>query len=178
MAVEKSKRNHSLLALAGFGAAALAAGWVGSRYSPRDARTQLWYRRLKKPSFNPPQYVFPVVWTALYALMAASGWRVWRTEDSRERSRALYLWASQLVSNAAWTKIFFGEHRPVLALADVIGLESQIVRYIATVNKVDRPAAMYFVPYAGWVAFATVLNAAIARLNPDARKKYPRPRAA
>ena len=176
--MKKSKRHSSLLALAGFGAAALAAGWIGSRYSPKDTRTRLWYRRLKKPSFNPPQYVFPVVWTALYALMAVSGWRVWRSEDSPERSRALSLWASQLVSNAAWTKLFFGEHQPVLALADVIALESMVVRYIVTANKVDRPAAACFVPYAGWVAFATMLNADIARLNPDARKKYPRPRAA
>jgi tryptophan-rich sensory protein len=176
--VKKSKRGGSLLAFAGFGAAALAAGWVGSKYSPRDARTQLWYRRLKKPSFNPPQYVFPVVWTALYALMAVSGWRVWRKEDSRERSRALSLWASQLVSNAAWTKFFFGDHRPVLALADVVVLESMLVRYIAITKEIDRPAAACFVPYAGWVAFATVLNADIARLNPDARKKFPWPRAA
>lgn len=176
--MKKSKRSHSLLALAGFGAAALAAGWFGSRHSPNDARTQLWYRRLKKPSFNPPQYVFPVVWTALYALMAVSGWRVWRTEDSQERSHALSLWATQLVSNAAWTKFFFGDHRPVLALADVVAMETIVVRYIATANKIDRPAALCFIPYAGWVGFATVLNADIARLNPDARKKFPRPRAA
>lgn len=176
--MKESTRNHSLLALAGFGAAALAAGWFGSRYSPRDARTRLWYRRLKKPSYNPPNYVFPVVWTALYALMAISGWRVWRTGDSRERSQALFLWASQLASNAAWTKFFFGKHRPVLALADVVGLESLVVRYIATAKKIDRPAALCFAPYAGWVAFATILNADIARLNPDARKKFPWPRVA
>jgi len=176
--VQKSKRSQSLLALAGFGIAALAAGWVGARYSPNDLRTQLWYRRLRKPSFNPPQFVFPIVWTALYALMALSGWRVWRTEASQDRSRALYLWASQLASNAAWTKIFFGEHRPVLALADVVLLESLVARYIVTANKIDRTAALCFVPYAGWLGFATILNADIARLNPDARNKYPRPRAA
>ena len=119
-----------------------------------------------------------MVWTALYALMAYSGWRVWRSESSPARSRALFLWASQLTSNAAWTKLFFGDHRPMLALADVALLESQVVRYIATANKVDRAAALCFVPYAGWVAFATVLNAEIARLNPDARQKLPRPKAA
>src|SRR5581483_8336140 len=98
-----TNKSKSLLALAGFGAAVAAAGVFGARYSPRDARTKLWYSRLEKPSYNPPDYVFPIVWTALYSLMAISGWRVWNGENSEERSRALRLWAAQLVSNAEWT---------------------------------------------------------------------------
>lgn len=173
-----AKNTKSLLALAGFGAAVAGAAWFGSRYSPKDPRTRLWYSRLEKPSYNPPDYVFPIVWSTLYSLMAISGWRVWQGEDSPERSRALRLWAAQLASNAEWTKLFFGEHRPVRALADVVALESMIVRYIATARKVDTGAALCFVPYAAWVGFAAVLNADIARRNPDARKKFPRPRAA
>ncbi len=173
-----AKNTKSLLALAGFGAAVAGAAWFGSRYSPKDPRTKLWYSRLEKPSYNPPDYVFPIVWSTLYSLMAISGWRVWQGEDSPERSRALRLWAAQLASNAEWTKLFFGEHRPVRALADVVALESMIVRYIATARKVDTGAALCFVPYAAWVGFAAVLNADIARRNPDARKKFPRPRAA
>src|SRR5580700_1912748 len=92
--------TKSWLALAGFGAAVAGAAWFGSRYSPRDARTKLWYDRLDKPSYNPPQYVFPIVWSSLYTLIAISGWRVWREEDSNERSHALALWAGQLASNA------------------------------------------------------------------------------
>ena len=173
-----SRKNKSLWALAGFGAAAAAAGLFGARYSPRDARTKLWYSRLDKPGFTPPEYVYPIVWTSLYALMAVSGWRVWNAEDSPERSRALRLWAGQLTSNAEWTKLFFGLHQPRWAVADVIALETMIAKYIATTSKVDRTAAMCFVPYAAWVAFATVLNVEIARRNPDANKKFPRPRAA
>jgi len=60
----------------------------------------------------------------------------------------------------------------------VAALESMIVRYIATARKVDTTAALCFVPYAAWVGFATVLNADIARRNPGAWKKFPRPRAA
>jgi tryptophan-rich sensory protein len=173
-----SNKTKSLLALAGFGAAVAGAAWFGSRYSPKDPCTRLWYSRLDKPSYNPPDYVFPIVWSSLYALMAISGWRVWQEEDSPERSKALKLWAAQLASNAEWTRLFFGEHRPVRALADVAALETMIARYIATARKVDSTAALCFVPYAAWVGFATVLNADIARRNPDAWKKLPRPRAA
>ena len=73
---------------------------------------------------------------------------------------------TQLSANAKWPKLFFGKHQPTLALADVIALEGLIVSYIAAAKKVDRVAAGAFLPYAAWVAFATVLNAEIARLNP------------
>ena len=71
------KNSRSWLGLLGFGAAVAAAGWFGSRYSPRDTRTKIWYNRLDKSPLTPPNYVFPVVWTALYSLMAIGGWRVW-----------------------------------------------------------------------------------------------------
>ena len=113
------KSTRSLLALAGFGLATAGAAWYGARYSRSGARSS-WYRSLNKPKFTPPDQVFPVVWTTLYALMAWSGYRVWSAAPSRQRNTALRLWMSQLAANAKWSKLFFGEHRPGLALADII----------------------------------------------------------
>lgn len=168
-------RQYSRLALFGFGAAVAVAGWFGARYSPRDPRTRLWYRRLDKPPYDPPNYVFPIVWTALYSLIAISGWRVWQQKDSPERSRALRLWASQLATNAEWTRLFFGQHRPKHSLANVLTLQALIITYILAAREVDTTAAALFYPYAGWVAFATLLNAEIVRRNPDAERLLPRP---
>jgi tryptophan-rich sensory protein len=158
-------RTGSLLALAGFGLATAGAALYGARYSRgnRDG----WYRDLRKPSFTPPDNVFPVAWTTLYALIAYSGWRVWSAAPSRQRDAALRLWISQLAANAQWSKLFFGQRRPTLALVDVFALEGSIIAYIAAAHKVDRAAAYAFLPYAAWVAFATVLNAEILRLNPQ-----------
>jgi len=161
-------RSKSWLALLGFGAAVAGTAYAASRYSPRDAGTRLWYERLDKPDFNPPNSVFPIVWTSLYALMAISAWRVWQAEASPERSKALRLWATQLAANAEWTKFFFGERRPRRALLDVIYLECLIIAYIRQANKVDKAGAACFVPYAAWVGFAGLLNEEIVRRNPDA----------
>ncbi len=157
-----------MLALAGFGLVTAGAAWYGSRYSAKASRDS-WYRQLDKPSFTPPDAVFPVVWTSLYALMAWSGWRVWCASPSRQRSAALRLWISQLAANANWSKVFFGDRRPGLALADVIALKGMIASYILMARKVDGAAANAFIPYAAWVAYATVLNAEIARRNPRAQ---------
>ena len=158
-------RSHSLAALAGFGLATAGAAWYGSRNS-RSASRDRRHSQLKKPSFTPPDEILPIVWTSLYAMIAWSGWRIWSAAPSRERKHALRLWISQLGANAKWSKLFFGEHRPALALADAIALEGMIFSYVKAARKVDRAAANAFIPYAAWVAFAAVLNSEIARLNP------------
>ncbi len=168
------KTSRTSLGLLGFAAVVAAAGWYGARHSPRDLRTRLWYNRLDKPAWNPPQAVFPIVWTALYSLIAIAGWRTWMQESSPARSRALRLWAAQLATNAEWTNLFFGRHNPKQSLIDVISLEAQIVGFIKTVKEVDSAAAACFLPYAAWVAFATLLNAEILRRNPNAERMLPR----
>jgi len=64
---------------------------------------------------------------------------------------------------------------PAWSLADVLSLESAVLRYIAEARKVDKAAARLFVPYAAWVAFAALLNEEIVRRNPDAKEMLPRP---
>jgi len=158
--------SRSLLALAAFGLLTAGAAWYGSRHS-RNANRDSWYRDLDKAGFTPPDAAFPVVWTTLYALIAWSGWRIWSAAPSRERNAALRLWISQLAANAKWSKLFFGQRKPRLALADILALEGAIISYITAAHKVDRAAANAFIPYGAWVAFAAVLNAEIIRRNPN-----------
>jgi tryptophan-rich sensory protein len=157
------RQSRSLLVFAGFAAATAGAAWYASQYSKgyRDR----WYRELDKPRFAVPEKMIPAVWTALYALIAWSGWRVWCAAPSKHRSAALRLWVSQLVANAKWPEIFFREHKLVRSLADSIALEGSILSYIKVAGRVDPPAARAFIPYAAWIAYTTALNAEIARRN-------------
>ena len=164
------RRPGSFFAFAGFAAGTIAAAWFGSRYNPSKGETKIWYKTLRKPAYNPPRAVFPIVWPILYGLMTWSAYRVWRHESSPERSRALALWAAQLGTNAAWSKLFFGEHRPDLALVDVDVMRALIVAYMESAYQVDRTAAAAFVPYLGWVTFARKLNKEIVRRNPPERR--------
>jgi translocator protein len=127
---------------------------------------QRWYRRLEKPPFQPPPAAFPIAWTGLYALIALSGWRVWRNPSGPARSLALELWGVQLGLNAAWSWLFFGKRRPRAALAEIGVLWVAIAGYTAAARRVDRPAAAMMAPYLGWVAFAALLNGELVRRNP------------
>ncbi|HET7461394.1 MAG TPA: TspO/MBR family protein [Longimicrobium sp.] len=153
-------------ALAGFGAAVVGAAVAGSLFTPRGGRTRAWYDALDKPSFTPPKWAFPVAWTALYTMIAASGYRVWRGPDSPARSRALALWRAQLGLNAAWTPLFFGAKNPEVALGDIGLLLPAIAAYANEARKVDAAAGWLMAPYLGWVGFATALNTGIVRRNP------------
>lgn len=121
-----------------------------------------WYETLAKPPFNPPNWLFAPVWTILYVLIAIAGWRIWRIASS---ATAMKLWWLQLVLNFLWSPVFFGLQQIGLALVVIVALLVTILAFIAAAWNLDRTSAWLFVPYAAWVAFASLLNASILFLN-------------
>ncbi|WP_417769438.1 TspO/MBR family protein [Stappia sp.] len=121
-----------------------------------------WYAELAKPAFNPPAWVFAPAWTVLYILIAIAGWRVWLREPT---GRVMQLWCLQLVLNFAWTPVFFGAHLVGLALVIILLTLVAILGFVALAWRAHRFAAVLFLPYAAWVAFATLLNVSIVMLN-------------
>ena len=124
-----------------------------------------WYRDLSKPWFNPPDWIFGPVWSLLYCSMGVAAWLVSRKGNAQFLAWPLGLFLLQLVFNALWTPLFFGMHRPGLALLDIIALWLAIAGTTISFYPVSRVAAYLFVPYWLWVSFATLLNAAIWWLN-------------
>ena len=124
-----------------------------------------WYQALEKPPFNPPDWLFAPVWTVLYVMMAVAGWRVWRAHGLRGARAALALFAIQLALNLAWSFVFFGYRLIGAALVEIVVLLVAIVTTTILFWKRDRIAGALFIPYAGWVAFAMMLNFALWQLN-------------
>ena len=131
-----------------------------------DTGSSDWYQALVKPTFQPPGWVFGPVWGFLYAAMGVAAYLVWmRREAGPLRTKALGWFVVQLALNASWTPVFFGAHRIGLALVILVALWFAIVGTILAFRRVDKTAAALLWPYLAWVSFATVLNAAIWRLN-------------
>jgi translocator protein len=131
--------------------------------------TGAWYERLKKPSWVPPNWVFPVAWSTLYLLMAFAGARVVALVDVAPRAAvlALMFWALQIAANTLWTPIFFGLRRIRAALPVMAILWGAVLGCLLTHWRVDVWAGLAFVPYLVWVTVAAALNLSVARLNPD-----------
>ncbi|WP_182085878.1 TspO/MBR family protein [Aureimonas sp. ME7] len=129
---------------------------IGSGNTPDD-----WYRHLQKPWFNPPDWIFAPAWTVIYVLVAIAGWRAFRVGNRR----AMVAWGVQMALNFLWSPLFFSAHAILPALVVIVGLFVAIAAFLARVASSDRIAFWCFVPYAMWVAYATLLNFAIWRLN-------------
>jgi tryptophan-rich sensory protein len=155
--------RSDVLSLVLFLAACLAVSGIGGAITATSVGT--WYQGLEKPSFNPPDWVFAPVWTALYVMMAIAGWRVWRRARFEARRKALTLFVVQLGLNLIWSLLFFGLQRIDLALMEIVILLFAIIANTAVFWRLDRAAGALFVPYVLWVAYATALNASLWRLN-------------
>ena len=150
----------SIAVLAGFLAACFLAAATGVFFKPGE-----WYERLRKPAWRPPNWLFAPVWTVLYLMIAFAGWLVWREAGIGGATTALVLYAFQLLLNAAWTPVFFGLHRPDLGFAVIVVLWLSIAATVVAFAQVSAIAALLMAPYLVWVAFASLLNFAIWRLN-------------
>ena len=139
-----------------------AAGIGGAVTTPKIGT---WYAALVKPSWNPPNWIFGLVWSALYFCMAVAAWLVWRQGVVGQARVPLALFAVQLALNVLWSCIFFGLEMPGPAFAEVLLLWAAIAATMVTFWFRSTVAGILFVPYLVWVSFASVLNFTIWRLN-------------
>ncbi len=148
------------LGLLGWVLLCFAAASLGALCPPDE-----WYAALRKPSWNPPGWIFGPVWSALYTMMAVAAWLVWKRGGFAAQRRPLGVFLAQLALNALWTPLFFGLHWPGVAFAEILLLGLAIAWTITLFWRVQRAAAYLLMPYLAWVSFAAVLNGTLWRLN-------------
>ena len=121
-----------------------------------------WYSEIIQPSFNPPGWVFPPVWSTLYVMMSIAIWRVWLVFFN---FKILKLYFFHLFFNCIWSIIFFGFHQIGLALINIIVILFFIIILMKEYLKIDKLSFYLMIPYFLWSSFALVLNASILFLN-------------
>ncbi|KAI8464942.1 MAG: TspO/MBR family-domain-containing protein [Monoraphidium minutum] len=125
-----------------------------------------WYAKLQKPSWTPPNKVFPIAWTWFYSAMGIAAFVTMRSGTAKAVPLTLY--GIQLALNFAWTPLFFKAHTLDASLLDITALLG--VAAAATVKmakSTKKPEIIYPLmgPYLGWLAYATALNAELLRQN-------------
>jgi len=121
-----------------------------------------WYSEIILPSFNPPSWVFPPVWTILYIMMSVAIWKIWiNTFDLK----ILKLYFIHLFFNGTWSIIFFGFHQIGLALINLIIILIFIILLMRNYLKRDKISFYLMLPYFFWSSYALILNTTIFIIN-------------
>jgi translocator protein len=136
-------------------------GFLGSLFNIKSIPG--WYSKQKKPSFNPPSWIFGPVWTMLYILIGISLYLV--LVSGKLTNLAIIIFSIQLFLNLIWTGIFFGMKKPLLAFIEIVLLWASILINILVFYEISRAASYLLIPYLLWVSFAAVLNFSIWWLN-------------
>lgn len=156
------------LIAAGLLGAAGAAAATGAVFRPGR-----WYETLDKPSWTPPNALFPIAWTILYAMMTYAAWRVasglaggaFAGPDAAAAVAGLGFWAMQITLNAMWSPLFFGIRQARAALRCLVALWLAIAVTLVLFARVDPVAGGLLVPYLIWTSYAGALNRAVLRRN-------------
>ena len=151
----------------GTGLATAVAAVAGSAASGAGVRG--WYTTIRKPSYVPPNAVFPIAWTTLYADIAVTSAAAidrFRADGHPRKARA-YTAAlgANLVLNAGWSWIFFAKHRLGLSAVAAGALALSSADLVRRAGDADPRLAAALAPYPLWCGFATVMSTDIWRLN-------------
>jgi tryptophan-rich sensory protein len=145
------------------GASAVAAvvlfvGGFATRIGP-------WYYELRKPSWNPPNWVFGPMWTGIAILAVWSASHAWVVAPDAH-TRIVALFGINAVFHMAWSPLFFALRRPDWALLEVPFLWLSVLALIVGLAPLSMLSAALLTPYLAWVGVAAFLNLTIVRLNP------------
>lgn len=126
-----------------------------------------WYRNLRRPRLNPPDWLFGPAWTIILGLAAWSASIAWKAADTDgERQLVLLLFGTNAVLHLLWSPLFFKLKRPDWALIENCFLWLSLVALVVGLAPISRQASLLILPYLAWVTFAAWLNWQIVRLNP------------
>jgi translocator protein len=125
-----------------------------------------WYRNLKKPSWQPPDWLFGPAWTLILGLAAWAAILAWEgATDDAGRNAVIILYAVNFVCHFLWSPLFFTARRPDWSLIEVVFLWVSVLMMLICLRQFSVLASWLIVPYFIWVSFAAILNLNIVRLN-------------
>jgi tryptophan-rich sensory protein len=153
-------KKQKIIGFIGWSFLCFGVAWAASLATPGE-----WYASLEKPPFNPPDWVFGLIWTILYALMAVAAWLVWKKKGFLRANIPMTLFFLQLGLNGVWPWLFFGFKLPGWAFLDIVVLWFALLLTLASFWIESPAAGALLVPYLAWISYAAVINYIIWRIN-------------
>ncbi len=137
-----------------------AASYIGA-YTTTTFK-EPWYSGIALPSYSPPSWIFPPVWTTLYIMMSVAIWIIWIKFFDKNILKIYFI---HLFFNSIWSVIFFGFHSIGIALINLIIILAFIIFLMKVYYDKNRISFFLMIPYFIWSFYALILNISIFMLN-------------
>ncbi len=126
-----------------------------------------WFSTLNIPKIQPPSWLFVVVWTAIYLMIAISIVIILGAPKTNEKHKTISigLFIINGILNALYCILFFGMRSIVLAFMELPFLIASVVLLIICTKTISKTAAYLLIPYLIWILFATVLTGMLLFTN-------------
>ena len=124
------------------------------------------YETMEQPPLSPPGWLFPIVWTILYAVMGVASYIVCASDaDVNQKRRAMGVYVAQLLMNMFWSTLFFTYERYLLSLIWLLVMWVQILICTVRFFRIQRAAGYMMAGVLAWTTFAAYLNIAIYAMS-------------
>jgi translocator protein len=130
--------------------------FIGSIFTSGNTDSE-WFNSIK-PSITPPNYVFPIVWNIIFALIALSLYFAWTNSSKKQKKKIALVFGINLILNALWSFLYFGIQNPGFALIEIFFLWLSIILMLILTFKIKKLSFYFLIPYLLWVSFAIFLN--------------------
>lgn len=127
-----------------------------------------WYKRIEKPVWNPPSYLFPLIVTPIYAFIALAGWVVWCRVGFLGAWLGFFIYFAQMGLGSMWMWLFFGKHLLKESFWELVGLWCVVGMNVWLFWRADAIGGMLLLPYWAWLTFSLLLNYRIWQMNSPA----------
>ena len=123
----------------------------------RSINTQ-WYQCIKS-KITPPNYVFPIVWTTLYFLLAIVLANIFLLPNTKNKITLIILFLFNLLFNILWSYFYFYLKSQPIAYLTLITLIATTLAILYYAYKLLPLNIFYMIlPYYLWTCFALVLS--------------------
>ena len=126
----------------------------------------LWYYQLAKSSLTPPGYVFGIVWSILYTMLAVYAWslaHIYRMGTEHRKVQAVFI--LHMLVNFSWSPVFFAYKQITLALFLIVLMIFMVAYVLYKSYQYKVFSGLLLVPYFFWLSFAAYLTNTILLLN-------------
>lgn len=124
-----------------------------------------WYANLNKPSWQPPDFVFGIIWPYNFIVLGIAATVIGQRASKPAAFTYIAFFALSVIAALTWAYLFYNPHNLTGASIALTATALLTIPMTYILFTISIPMAVAVMPYQVWVAIAAGLSWGIRSLN-------------